>query len=139
MDITTNISGSGGAVFRRDGLPITTSKMVADLFGKRHDNVLRDIRNLIEKDPELALSFEEQLEVYQGPNGSQRSRVIYAINQRGAALLVMGFTGAAALQWKQKFLDAFDHLAERENDTHREVLRNMRKRPLWVSQKARRR
>lgn len=132
MDI---ITGPGGAVFRRDGLPITTSKMVADLFGKQHKHVLRDIRKLVEMDPELRSSFGPQLEVYEGPNGSQRSREVYTISQRGAALLVMGFTGPQALQWKQKFLDAFDHLAERENDTHREVLRNMRKRPLGVSPK----
>lgn len=127
MEITTSLAGTGGAVFRREGKPITTSKMVADLFGKQHKNVLRDIRNLIETDPELRLSFEPQLEVYAGPNGSQRSREIFTINQRGAALLVMGFTGPEALAWKKKFLNAFDHLAERERDTHREVLSTFRR------------
>lgn len=39
----------------------------------------------------------------------------------------MGFTGAEALRWKQKFLDAFDHLAERENDNHKAFLRSMSK------------
>lgn len=132
MEITTSLAGQGGAVFRRDGKPITTSKMVADLFGKQHKNVLRDIRNLIETDPELRLSFEPQLEVYTGPNGSQRSREIFTINQRGAALLVMGFTGPEALAWKKKFLDAFDHLVERERDTNREVLRSFRRNPTHI-------
>lgn len=127
MEITTSLDGQGGAVFRRDGKPITTSKMVADLFGKQHKHVLRDIRKLIETDPELRSSFGPQLEVYEGPNGSQRSREVYTINQRGAALLVMGFTGPEALAWKKKFLDAFDHLAERERDTHREVLSTFRR------------
>ncbi|TGN53778.1 hypothetical protein E4L95_15885 [Paracoccus liaowanqingii] len=129
MEMTMNIVGQGGAVFRRDGMPITTSKLVADLFGKQHKNVLRDIRKLIEIDPELRLSFEPQLEVYAGPNGSQRSREVYTINQRGAALLVMGFTGPEALQWKKKFLDAFDHLAERERDTYMDAFRSFRRSP----------
>ncbi len=127
MEITTSLYGQGGAVFRRDGKPITTSKMVADLFGKQHKNVLRDIRNLIEMDPELRLSFEP--EMMPTPTGKGGTRMVpsYAINQRGAALLVMGFTGPEALAWKQKFLDAFDHLAERERDTHREVLSTFRR------------
>lgn len=138
MDII-HITGLGGAVFRRDGLPITTSKMVADLFGKQHKNVMRDIDRLIATDPSCALNFEPTSELTAMPRGGFRESRVYNINARGAALLVMGFTGPQALQWKQKFLDAFDHLAERENDTHREVLRNMRKRPVGVSPKGRRR
>lgn len=116
-----------GAVFRRDGKPMTTSRQVADLFGKRHDNVTRDIDRLIKTDPSCALNFEETSELTAMPRGGFRKSRVYSINQRGAALLIMGFTGAEALRWKQKFLDAFDHLAERENDNHKAFLRSMRK------------
>lgn len=119
--------GTGGAIFRRDGKPMTTSKAVADHFGKQHKNVLRDIDRLISEDPELQLSFEPEMVAVLTGNGGTRHVRGYAINSRGFALLTMGFTGSKALQWKVKFLEAFDHLAERENDTHREFLRGMRK------------
>lgn len=116
-----------GAVFRRDGKPMTNSKQVADLFGKQHKNVMRDIDRLIATNPSCALNFEPTSELTAMPRGGYRKSRVYAINQRGAALLIMGFTGAEALRWKQKFLDAFDHLAERENDNHKAFLRSMRK------------
>lgn len=119
--------GSGGAVFRRDGSPMTTSKAIAEHFDKRHKNVLRDIDRLISEDAELRLSFEPELLPVKAGLGGTRLVRGYAINPRGFALLTMGFTGAKALQWKLKFLEAFDHLAERENDTHRKFLRGMRK------------
>jgi Rha family phage regulatory protein len=116
-----------GAVFRRDGKPMTTSKQVADLFGKQHKDVLRDIDRLLKIDSDLQRNFApEMLAVPTGKGGTRYVRS-FAINQRGAALLIMGFTGAEALRWKQKFLDAFDHLAERENDNHKAFLRSMRK------------
>lgn len=75
-------------VFRRNGKPITTSLKVAELFGKQHKNVLRDIDNLLKLDPDLRLSFEpEKLAVPTGNGGTRHVRS-YAINQRGAALLV---------------------------------------------------
>ncbi len=106
---------------------MTTSKQVADLFGKQHKTVLRDIDHLLSIDPDLQHNFvPEMLGVPTGKGGTRYVRS-FAINQRGAALLIMGFTGAEALRWKQKFLDAFDHLAERENDNHKAFLRSMSK------------
>ena len=34
-------------ITEKDGVPVTTSRVVAEQFGKRHDNVLRDIEDLI--------------------------------------------------------------------------------------------
>lgn len=36
-----------------DGRPVVSSRTVAEYFGKRHDAVLRDISNLLEKKPDL--------------------------------------------------------------------------------------
>lgn len=93
------------AVFRRDGAPISTSKMVAVPTGK----------------------------------GGTRKVRSYTMNSRGAALLVMGFTGPEALHWKQKFLDAFDHLLERENDNHKAFLHGMKKSPGLTFEQAQKR
>lgn len=126
-DLTTLPLGTGGAIFRRDGKPITTSKIVADYFGKSHKNVLRDIDRLIATDPECGLSFEPtSLEVVM-PNGGIRHVRGFTMNARGFALLVMGFSGAEALRLKTRFLDAFDAMAERENDNHRAFLQSMKR------------
>lgn len=115
-----------GAVFRRDGQPITSSRTVADIFGKQHKNVLRDIDRIITMAPDLRLSFEpEMLAVPTGKGGTRHVRG-YTMNKRGAALLIMGFTGPEALRWKNKLLDMFDHMAERERDNHLAFLQSMK-------------
>lgn len=129
------VSLPAGAVFRRDGKPVTTSAIVAGLFGKQHKNVLRDIDRLLKLDAELRLNFEPEMVAVPTGNGGTRYVRGYSINARGAALLIMGFTGAEALRWKQQFLDAFDHLAERERDNHQEVLRSFRPSPRKVRQR----
>ncbi|AZB56683.1 hypothetical protein EBL89_15770 [Cereibacter sphaeroides] len=126
-DLTALPLGNGGAIFRREGKPITTSKIVADYFGKRHDNVLRDIDRLIKDDPQRALYFEETLEAVAMPKGGTRHVRVYTMNARGFALLAMGFTGSKAFALKERFLDAFDAMAERENDNHRAFLQSMKR------------
>jgi len=42
-------------VFMKDGEVFASSRDVAEFFGKRHDHVIRDIRNLIESEPKLGL------------------------------------------------------------------------------------
>lgn len=123
-DLTSLPTGTGGAVFRQGGQPITTSKIIADYFGKQHKHVLRDIDRIIKTDAACAPNFgPTSLEIAM-PNGGTRSVRGYTLNSRAFALLVMGFTGAEALRWKVKFLDAFDRLAERERDNYREAIAN---------------
>ena len=90
-----------------DGKPFTTSREVADQFGKQHYNVLRDIESLLEgiEDKEFnALNFE--LVKYRDGKGENRPE--YRLSHDGFALLAMGFTGKEALKWKIAFLEAFN-------------------------------
>lgn len=49
-----------GCTANNEGTLLVDSRYVAETFGKRHDNVLRDIQNLIEEEPEFSLlNFEE--------------------------------------------------------------------------------
>lgn len=83
----------------------TTSLLVADMFGKRHDHVVRDIRKLISDLPEDSLpNFGER------DYTDDRGKVwpMYEISRDGFSLLAMGFTGKKALEWKLKFLKAFN-------------------------------
>ena len=86
----------------------TTSLIVAERFGKRHDNVVRLIKALkVPKDFQL-LNFEELSREQIVHNGVVRKFPYYELTRDGFALLVMGFTGRRAMAWKIKFLEAFN-------------------------------
>jgi Rha family phage regulatory protein len=90
------------------GIPKTTSHNVAQVFGKRHDNVIRSIKNM-DCSPEFAaLNFEAS--TYIDPNG--RSRPMYELTRDGFTFLAMGFTGKEAARWKEAYIAAFNGMAE---------------------------
>lgn len=86
--------------------PITELKTVAEHFGKRHDNLLKTIRNILNTDNTLSTEF---IETYYMDN-TGRKLPTYYLTQKAFALLVMGFTGKDALQWKCNFYDAFESM-----------------------------
>jgi len=89
---------------------MTSSVTVAEVFHKRHDNVVRDIRKLIGDLPAGSLlRFEESSYL----NEQNKSQPMYQMTRDGFSLLAMGFSGKKALEFKLKFLDAFN-LMERD-------------------------
>ena len=102
-------------VFEQGGRAVTTSREVADYFGKAHRNVLRDINNTIEQlslSPEgkefSRLNFE--LAEYRDEQG--KPRPLYILTRDGFTLLVMGFTGAEALKFKISYINAFNRMSD---------------------------
>lgn len=97
-------------VIASDGKVFTTSKKIADYFGKRHDNVLRKIRQVRGECPDdfAQLNFEEA--DFIDKNGDIQP--MYKLSKDGYMLLVMGFTGKAAMLIKIKFIQAFNWMAE---------------------------
>ena len=90
------------------------SRDVASAFEKQHGHVLRDIDNLILKDPDHGRrGFTEA--TYRGvqPFGSSSQHNYIAPDYRcfhmtrdGFALLAMGFTGERALKFKRAYIRA---------------------------------
>lgn len=89
---------------------LVTSLQVAKDFGKEHKNVLRDIESL--KD---VLNFEQMFNQTNIPDSYGRDRKAYLINRDGFTLLAMGFTGKDALEWKLKYIRAFNEMEEKLN------------------------
>lgn len=90
--------------------PVTTSKKIAEVFEKEHKHVLRDIDSL--KDvSNFGLMFFETTE----PDSYSRPQRVYQMNRDGFSLLAMGFTGQKALEWKIKYIEAFNHMEEQLN------------------------
>lgn len=108
------------------GRPATTSLEVANFFGKRHDNICRDIRGLIESTPEnfRALNFEETFRTIPGPNNSERQETYFILYRDGFMLLVMGYTGKKALAMKLAYIEAFNRMEE-ELARQKEAVRNI--------------
>ena len=90
-----------------NGVPTTTSTYVAEYFGKRHDNVLRDIRELIALDAGCLLNFEDT-PIINPQNGQEYPE--FRITEEGFMLLAMGFTGKKALGYKLAFIAEFKRL-----------------------------
>ena len=102
------------SVSLHSGRPATTSLEVANFFGKRHDNICRDIRGLIESTPEnfRVLNFEETFRTIPGPNNSERQETYFILYRDGFMLLVMGYTGKKALAMKLAYIEAFNRMEE---------------------------
>lgn len=83
---------------------VTDSLHVAEVFGKKHFHVLRDVSGLEEDVTKFGEMFSESTE----PDSYGRPRRIFYMNKDGFTLLVMGFTGKKALQFKLKYIEAFN-------------------------------
>lgn len=97
------------------GQATTTSKAVADYFHKQHKNVLQKIDALLPDLPQewRELNFQPTFCEVPGPNGAIRREPCYEITRNGFTLLAMGFTGKQALQWKLRYIEAFNAMESR--------------------------
>lgn len=83
-----------------------TSLDVANVFEKRHDNIIAQIRAL-PNDEFRCLNFKETERTAKF-GVVVRSEPYYKITRDGFSLLVMGFTGEKAYRWKIEFIKAFN-------------------------------
>lgn len=90
---------------------VVDSLELADHFNKRHDNVLRDI----EKIKKHLLNFEEMFIEEKIPDSYGRPQKAYLMNRDGFSLLAMGFTGKEAMEWKAKYIQAFNAMEKAWN------------------------
>jgi len=109
MITTTSTSAVSPNLAIVDGLPVTTSLNVAEVFGKRHDDVLKAI-NRVKID---AASIDAEGAARNFADCSyldtqNRPRAMYQITRDGFTLLAMGFTGKPAMQFKLAYIAAFN-------------------------------
>ena len=97
-------------VFIQNDQALTTSLKVAEVFNKEHRNVIRDIRTLINqmtgmlKNEQTPL-FQETTYIHEQ---NKQKYPMFLMNRDGFSLLVMGFTGKKALEWKLSYMQAFN-------------------------------
>ena len=98
-------------LFIQDGKAMVSSRVVAEDFKKRPSEVNRKIKGLIEEVGCVQnctdLFIESQYLDSQG-----KEQLEYLLTRDGFSLLVMGFTGKEALQWKLQYIEAFNKMEE---------------------------
>lgn len=101
--VTPDLSVVGGQI-------TTTSRQIAEHFGKRHDTVLRAIRNLECSAEFHARNFAEMVVAVEIGNGAIRRDPAYRMTRDGFSFLAMGFTGKDAALWKEAYIAAFNRM-----------------------------
>ena len=100
-------------VFRgENGIPVTTSFLVAEAFGKKHQHVLRDIDNLECSESLRASNFGLSFKIRELPNGGSKEERFYYIGRDGFTFLAMGYTGKKAAEFKEKYIAAFNAMEQ---------------------------
>lgn len=95
-------------VFIENNRPLTDSLTVAEVFGKEHARVLRDIRELSCSEEFRVGNFAESN--YLNSQGRQTPKI--NMTEQGFALLAMGYTGRAAMEFKEKYIAAFHQMRD---------------------------
>ncbi len=90
-----------------DGELVVTSRQVAEDFGKEHRNVVRAIENLTAQNSAVKNIMIKSTFDHRGNEYTE-----YLLTRDGFSLLVMGFTGSRALEWKLKYIEAFNKMEQ---------------------------
>lgn len=92
--------------------PAVLSTEVALRFQKKHQHILRDIDRIHSQVPKIFFetNFGQSFREVSTGNGTVRKFPVYLLTRDAFSLLVMGFTGKAAILWKLRYIEAFNAL-----------------------------
>lgn len=100
-------------ITEKGGIAVVSSRYVADVFGRRHDDVLKAIRNAISPTSGLSADFSARNFAETLYKDEQRKiRPEYIMTKDGFAVVVMGFTGKKAMQFKEAYIARFKEMEE---------------------------
>ena len=105
----------------KDGIPelgifvqgeqaLVSSRTLSDIFDKRHDHVLRDIESIISNADTKWTAPNFGLSKYKDASG--KSNREYLLTRKAFTLVAMGFTGKKAIDFKTRYIDAFEGMSE---------------------------
>ena len=106
-------------IINSNGTLTVSSLQVAEDFGKEHRNVVQAIEELkkgvAEKSADLFIESS-----YQHRQNKQVYKS-YNLTRDGFSLLVMGFTGKKALEWKLKYIEAFNLMEQKIKEQYSDI------------------
>nr|DAZ71446.1 MAG TPA: regulatory protein [Caudoviricetes sp.] len=95
-------------VIMHDKQVVTTSLKVAEIFGKEHKHVMETVRKLTAENSTVRKMFIEDSYL----NSRNQQQPMYYMNRDGFTLLAMGFTGSKAMEFKLKYIEAFNKMEQ---------------------------
>lgn len=105
-----------------DGQPVVSSLKIAEHFDRQHKNVVQSIEKLLKECPSEFGRLNFQPTSY--TDSFNRQQPYYNLTRDGFVLLVMGFSGKQALEWKILYIESFAALEKTvQQNTQREALR----------------
>lgn len=102
-----------GMLASQHGIALVDSLFVAEVFGKKHYNVLRDIARITESKSGLSEEFTElnfEFSTYRDATGRKLPR--YLMTRDGFTMLVMGYTGQKAMHFKELYIQRFNEMEQ---------------------------
>jgi len=90
-------------MFEHKEKAVVSSRTIAEKFEKEHKNVMQSVYNLTAENSAVTPMFMRGHFEVRGRRFPE-----YLVTRDGFSLLVMGFTGAKALEWKLKYIQAFN-------------------------------
>ncbi|UBX28458.1 Rha family transcriptional regulator [Arsenophonus apicola] len=108
--MTLQLSTITPKVIIHNGKAVTSSQDVSHYFGKRHDDVLKKIRNLDCSSEFHVRNFAEMFQKINIGKGAKRESKYYEMTKDGFVFLVMGFTGKKAAQFKEAYIAEFNRM-----------------------------
>lgn len=119
-------------IFERKEQAVVSSRYIAERFGKRHQEVIYAIESrscdcngkgckkcsnrgyqqlgILQEEINLKSHLSKMFIKSYYTDSMNRTQREYLMNRDGFALLAMGFTGKEALEWKLKYINAFNQM-----------------------------
>jgi Rha family phage regulatory protein len=94
-------------VFQQNGRIFAGSRDVAACFDKPHKSVLRAIWHILAVKPQLG---RHNFVPSEWVNEQGKAQPMYDMDRDGFVLVAMGFTGDDALEFKLRYIEAFNHM-----------------------------
>lgn len=94
-------------ILNKNGQLVVTSRQIAEDFEKEHNDTKKRIRELVKDMGEISHNYFILSDYTDSMNRKQEE---YLLTRDGFSLLVMGFTGPKALEWKLKYIESFNKM-----------------------------
>lgn len=104
-----------------DGDLLVSSRDVAEHFEKQHKNVIQSIENIKAENSAVSEMYIEGDYIA----GTGKRYKEYLITRDGFTLLAMGFNGKKALDWKVKYIEAFNIMEQELRENKQDQYKNL--------------
>lgn len=98
-------------VVERKGIPVVSSRKVAEVFNKQHGHVIRDIEEVKANLSKIGeIEFDKNFLHSSYTDSKKRKYPEYLLTRDGFTLLAMGFSGKKAMRFKVAYINRFNQM-----------------------------